>query len=451
MTPRETSSAGDAQARSPTVTPLEDELGLGFYATSTPGIGGRLRAQPEDFLVEEDSAPVIKAQKDGKYTLARIRATNWETHHLMRELSTQLEIPERSIYFTGTKDKRAVTTQNLALAAPEHEITSLDIRGLEILETYRVDRAPKLGEHTGNRFKIRIRDLWQQGDELLAIISQAREELLDQGGFPNFFGPQRFGSVRPTTHLVGKHLVEGSLEEAVWTYIAYPTGYEKDDLNQIREELWEKRDPAAADQALPRRFDYEHEMIGHLLENPGDHQGALRQLPLNLTRLFVSAFQSHLFNRAVTRRAEAFPSGGAQVGDLLHPVTAEGVPDGDRLIPVTPQNLERCRSAIASGRGLVTVALPGYDGLESEGYQREIEETILGEAGVSPSDFRILDLPKLSSSGTRRAMRCPLDKLDVTLASDSQGTYVEIEFFLPKGSYATSLLREFMKANLDQY
>jgi len=32
---------------------LERELGMQYYASDTPGIGGRLRTTPEDFLVDE--------------------------------------------------------------------------------------------------------------------------------------------------------------------------------------------------------------------------------------------------------------------------------------------------------------------------------------------------------------------------------------------------------------
>lgn len=433
------------------VTPLEDELGLGFYTTHTSGIDGQLRRQPEDFQVHEDSAPIAKARAEGKYTLARVRARNWETNRLMRELASRLGIPQRSIYFTGTKDKRAVTVQNLAIAAPEEAVAGLEIRDVDVLETYRVDRAPKLGEHSGNRFVVRIRELEAEIEEVEARVHEIRGRLLEEGGFPNFFGPQRFGSVRPNTHLVGREIVHGRIGDAVWTYIAYPGRDDPPEVREEREQLWETRDVSLAKETIPRRFDYEHELIGHLADNPGDHAGALMQLPLNLTRLFVGAYQAWLFNRALTRRAEQAHPGRAIEGDLLHPASEDGTPDDDRSIPVRERNLGRCRTATERGKGFPTAALPGYEEPWADGLQGQIERDVLADEDIASDAFRVLELPKLSSSGTRRAMWCPLDQLDVTVDADDRGDYVELGFFLPKGSYATCVLREFMKADLADY
>lgn len=433
------------------VTSLEDELGLGFYASTAPGIGGTLRKRPQDFEVHEDSAPIAKAHEQGKYTLARVRARNWETNHLMREIANRLGISQRAIFFTGTKDKRAVTVQNLAIAAPEEKVADLAIRDVEVLETYRVDRAPKLGEHSGNAFRIKIRELKAPLDEATARASAVRKALLEQGGFPNFFGPQRFGSVRPNTHLVGREIVHGRIADAVWTYIAYPGRDDPPDVRAQRETLMQTRDVQAAIEAIPTRFDYEHDLLEHLDANPDDHAGALKQLPLNLTRLFVGAYQGWLFNRALTRRAREHHPGRAVEGDLLHPVDDDGTPDDDRSIPVMSRNLDRCRWATRRGKGFPTAFLPGYEPATIDGLQARIEREILQEEGLRHDDFRVLELPKLSSSGTRRAMWCPLDTMETETGEDEVGAFVEVAFFLPKGSYATCVLRELMKTDLANY
>lgn len=442
---------GPEWAPNPDVHPLEAQLNMGFYATHEAGVSGRLRDEPEDFHVREDSAPIAKAHEDGKYTLARIQARNWETHRLMRELSHRLGIPERSIYFTGTKDKRAVTTQNLAIAAGEDNVRALDLKGVKILETYRVDRAPKLGEHTGNRFTVTIRHLDASPDDVRTRVEGIQETLLSHRGFPNFFGPQRFGSIRPITHLVGREIAKGDIERAVWTYIAYPTRFDPPNVREDREKLWETRDIEQAQAKIPKRFDYEHQMLRHLADNPGDHEGALTRLPLNMTRLFVAAYQSWMFNRILTRRAEEHPLWVALEGDILHPANEDGTPNPDRFIPVTSKNLERCQEATRQGKGFPTAGLLGFDTEQAQGLQGEIEAGVLDEEPVDADAFRILDLPKLSMSGTRRAMWCPLDQLEATVDEDDRGLHVTLDFFLPKGSYATCLLREFMKTDPARY
>ena len=62
------------------------------------------------------------------------------------------------------------------------------------------------------------------------------------------------------------------------------------------------RDPAPALHALPVQMNYERAMLHHLVERPGDYAGALQVLPPKLLSMFVSAFQSYLFNLALSRR-----------------------------------------------------------------------------------------------------------------------------------------------------
>lgn len=435
----------------PEVPEGERDLGLGFYSTRTRGIGGRLKVHPEDFQVAEDSAPAPRAQEEGKYTLARIRAKDWETHRLARQLARELGIRENDVYFTGTKDKRAVTVQNVTLRAPEEDVQAVSLGDVEILDTWRVDRAPKLGEHRGNDFRIRIREFDLSLDEAVDRAEGVRDEIVSAGGFPNFFGVQRFGSVRPVTHRVGRALVHGSFEEAVWTYIAYPSRRDPPEIRRERREIFQERDVDRAHRTLPQRFDHEHRMLDHLSKNPGDAVGAMETLPLNLARLFVSAYQSHLFNRALTERAALSSPVRAEPGDVLVPIDETGNPDKDRRIPVTGDNLSRCRKATRRGWGLPTGLLPGYDEGPAGGTQGEIESQILDAEAASLDDFRILDLPKLSADGTRRPLWCPLDSVSVEGGEDDHGPYVELAFDLPKGSYATCLLREFMKADLETY
>src|SRR5437867_8629902 len=89
---------------------MERDVGIVGYLTSTPGLGGTLKAIAEDFVVEEISSPPATAV-DGRYTIASLRVRNWETNRLVRELARALHISRRRIGFAGTKDKRALTTQ----------------------------------------------------------------------------------------------------------------------------------------------------------------------------------------------------------------------------------------------------------------------------------------------------------------------------------------------------
>ncbi|MDD1670829.1 MAG: tRNA pseudouridine(13) synthase TruD, partial [Methanomicrobiales archaeon] len=130
---------------------------MSWYATGTPGIGGYLRREPEDFLVEEE--PSGPHGDTGPYLVLRLTKRNWEQQRLVKELARALGISHRRISWAGTKDRRAVTSQYITIhgLGPEavEGISLPDVR-LEVVG--RSGHAIPLGDLKGNRFSIRIRD-----------------------------------------------------------------------------------------------------------------------------------------------------------------------------------------------------------------------------------------------------------------------------------------------------
>jgi len=119
----------------------------------------------------------------------------------------------------------------------------------------------------------------------------------------------------------------------------------------------------------------------------------------------------------------------------------DGLPDADRLLRVTSDNLEAANRLAGRGRTFVTLPLIGFETALAEGAEGEIERSVLDGEKVRPEDFRIAANPDLGSPGTRRAALLP-----VSLQIGVQGPCAELEFFLPKGCYATVILREYMKS-----
>jgi tRNA pseudouridine13 synthase len=422
---------------------LEQFLGLARYATSTDGIGGRLRASPQDFVVEEIPKPAVKAQGQGKYTIATLRATNWETNRLVRELGQRLGVSRRGIFFTGTKDKRAVKTQQMAILAPEERVRALAMHGVEVLATYRADHAPKLGELIGNRFEITARDLACDADEAARRCAAIEGELAAAGGVPNYFGLQRFGSLRPVTQRIGERMVRGDFEGAVMAYVAEPVEGEPAAAFEARRRVGEERDFGKAVTYYPQQLSFERVLVEHLAKNPGDWVGALRRLPANLTTMFVYAYQSLLFNRMVSARlASDGHLDALHEGDIVLPVDEDGVPDHDTLVPVRAANLDKCARQVRKGRAVPTAIVFGLDVPFAGGPMGEIERRVVDAEQLKPTDFRVPAMPEVASFGQRRALA--VQALD--FQRQLEGDAMRFTFRLPKGSYATCVLREFMKS-----
>ncbi|UEC42018.1 MAG: putative tRNA pseudouridine synthase D [Methanothrix sp.] len=414
-------------------------LGMELYATDSPGCGGRLRTESSDFVVEEIYEGHI--YEGGRYLVVEVEKVDWETHHLVRDLSRQLQISQKRFGWAGTKDKKAVTRQRMSIMALEEEaLRRVALPGVKIRVLGRSNRGVSLGDLRGNRFAVRIREVDLDDREAARRVATVTEEIEERGGLPNYFGVQRFGEVRPVTHLVGEALVRGEPERAAMTYLALPFPGERESTREARERLLADRDFAAALKEYPLRLRYERAMMARLQED-GDFARSFDVLATNLKRLFVHAYQSLLFNRILSRRMRSgLPLDRAVEGDVVC-FSKGGLPDVDKIQAVDKSNVAAVNRLAERGRAFVTLPLFGYRSSFSEGLPGEIERSVLEEEGVDLSGFQVEANPDLGSPGSRRPALLRVEPR----AEIEGGACVLLKFDLPAGSYATVVLREYMK------
>ncbi len=439
--------------------PKQDRaLGMGYYLTDSPGCGGVIRSFPEDFVVEEVYEDF--GYEGGRYLVLEVEKKDWDTHHLIREMSRQLRISQKRFGWAGTKDKRAVTSQRISIMnLDESQLQRITLPDLKMKVLGRTNRSVGLGDLLGNRFRIKIRDLscgidcstehsadYSTGQRIgystgpKESIDRITKEIQEHKGVPNYFGVQRFGDARPVTHKVGEALVKGNVGEAVFIYLAMPFPGELERTREARQKLWESRDVAAALKNFPDYLHYEVAMLNYLVSHPGDYSGSFSVLSPNLRRLFVHAYQSYLFNKILSRRLAAGLSLNKVVEGDVACFAKNDLPDLGKLQEVTGDNLNAVNRLIERGRSYVTLPLIGFESTLAKGAEGEIESAILQEENVMPEDFRIPANPDLGSRGARRTAI-----LKVSPQVSIKEGIAELEFFLPAGSYATVVLREYMK------
>ena len=414
-------------------------LGMELYATDSPGCGGRLRAETGDFIVEEIYEEGI--YEGGRYLVLEVEKVDWETHHLVRDLSRQLQISQKRFGWAGTKDKKAVTRQRMSvMALEEKELPRVNLPGVKIKVLGRSNRGVSLGDLRGNRFAVRIREIDLDDQEVARRVAAVTGEIEELGGLPNYFGVQRFGDVRPVTHLVGEALVRGDPERAAMTYLALPFPGEPESTREARERLLADQDFAAALREYPLRLRYERAMMSRLQEER-DFARSFDVLATNLKRLFVHAYQSLLYNRILSLRMRSgLPLDRAVEGDVVC-FSKGGLPDVDKIQAVDKSNLAAVNRLAERRRAFVTLPLLGHSSLLADGLPGEIERSVLEEKGVDLSGFRVEANPDLGSPGSRRPAL-----LRVAPGAEIEGGgSVLLKFDLPAGSYATVVLREYMK------
>jgi tRNA pseudouridine13 synthase len=393
------------------------------YLTSRiPGIGGTIKESPDDFIVEE--IPSYLPCGSGEHCYLTIEKRGITTLEAIRRLATALKVPERDIGYAGMKDAVGVTRQTISVqrVTPERAM-GFELEGLQILSASRHTNKLKLGHLKGNRFRIAVRGVAEGSEARIRSIL----EILLKRGVPNYFGLQRYG-VQGNSHLIGAAMLKRDWRIAVDRLIGDP--------ELVRDEQWSEAitayrlgDVNEALQLFPRHCRSERDVLQRLITRPGEHEKAFAAVHPRLKKLYLSAFQSFLFDQVVTGRIEHIDE--LMTGDLAIKHTNGAC----FLLKDADIEMERAKSFEISASG----PMFGCKMMKPEGRPLEIERKTLETAGIETDIF---NLPGgLRVEGERRPLRVPLEVHSFRMESDC----LRLEFALPKGSYATSLLREIMK------
>jgi len=414
---------------------VEEKVGIECYISSTPGMMGKIKNEPEDFYVEEIGE--LNLSDDGEYLVVKVEKRNWDTLNFARVLSNMLGISQKRVSFAGTKDKRALTVQYYAIRGVKAEdVENVRIADAKIEVVGYARRQIQLGVLLGNFFRIKVYDC-RDGK----LFEETREELKEKGT-PNFFGLQRFGSIRYITHEVGKLILQGNYEEAFWVYVAKPFEGENEDTRKIREELWKTRDPRFGLRELPKYLRYERNLLQKLREGKSEEE-ALLSLPKNLKMMFIHAYQSYIFNRLLSGRIRQFGEiKTVEEGDAACYITLKKTRPTFADCSNVAANRSRVRYLVRERMAALALPLVGYE-TELKGWSR-IALEFLSEDDLSLESFKT-DHKEFSSSGSYRPADMIIEHTEISFDGGTDSTF---SFYLPKGCYATIMLREFLKREL---
>ncbi len=461
---------------------IEESLGLVGWSVEDDGVGGLLKVRVEDFRVEEVSK-VPALDPKGRFTVARVTLHNWETNRLLNRLAKSCGISRNRIFASGLKDKRAVTTQILVIDAPQKRVSEVTIPDCEIEILGRTHQKVGMSDHDGNRFTITVRGCCypdgspMDGKEALMRVQRIRKGLSENLGadvFPNWIGPQRFGANRPVTPMVGRAVVEGDFERAVDLYLGMAGNRSGEETASFRKMWRETRDPVECLGIIPKHLGYERDMLSRLSEDDSDWLGAFKSLPHSLQLLTIHSLQSLAFNHALSRRLSSGLSLiQPSIGDIVAPLKSNGRIDVSKMAYVSETNLDRCRRNCELGRLSLTGPLPGSDSNLADGEPGSVERKALADTALESTDWIVKKIRRLSSSGTRRPLCVPFSDFSVEEATEippsaevskrwegqpldderwnPEGASLRLVFTLPPGTYATVLMREFMRSPLDHY
>lgn len=387
-----------------------------------PGTGGTIKESCDDFQVEE--IPSYLPCGSGDHVYLTVEKRGITTLEAIRRIARHLNVAERAIGYAGMKDAAGITRQTISIEHIKPEaVLGLELDAVKVVSAARHTNKLKLGHLKGNRFRVVIRGVSANAGEVVPAVL----EILEQRGVPNYFGYQRYGA-QGNSHLIGAAMLRRDWRGATDRLMGEPAAL-RDEQWRAGIEAYQRGDLVRALELFPRHCRSEREVLQRLVARPDGFERAFSVIHPRLKKLYLSALQSWFFDQVVEQRISQIDA--ILPGDLAW----KHVNGACFLVEDAVVESERARTFEISATG----PLFGCKMKQPAGKPLEIEQHILDNEHILPVDF---DLGGgLRMEGERRPLRVPLEAPSFQI----EGDRLELEFSLPKGSYATSLIREITK------
>lgn len=433
------SGAGNGAVDGPVEGPV-DGAGTGvvpsvYLTEEVPPIGGRIKERPEDFIVEE--LPLYEPCGEGEHAYLFVEKRGMSTLEMIRIIAQHFDVPRQSVGYAGLKDKAAITRQVISVHMPGRRPEDVPMLRHDRISVLWVDlhkNKLRQGHLQGNRFSIRVR-----GVAPTAALSAKRVlDVLEQRGVPNRIGEQRFGHLA-NNHRIGLAMILGDHRAALDELLG-PGEHNLEAQREARA-LYAAGDYVGALERFPGSLRAERDALRVLVRGGGPSR-AMRAVGRTAAEFYLTAFQSAVFNAILDDRLTAGTLGRLGVGDLAWKHDSRACFAVDEAVIADPATSARLDAIEISPSG----PMWGVEMMRAAGEVDRAEVRALEAAGIGVEALSEFERrSRLRLNGTRRPLRVRLTDPDVEGGVDEHGSYVRLAFDLPRGAFATEVLREVMK------
>ena len=385
---------------------IDSELGLSVYSTKFLGAKGKIKQNNEDFEVSEvisEKANNVISENIG-LAVYILKKNGIDTRHALHDVEKRFGLVLRAL---GLKDANAITEQYVQAKTVSRSLEQLEGKKYSLRRIGFTKKPIAKQDMLGNKFRIKISDLTND-------VSQFTEH----DKILNFFGYQRFGSKRPVTHLIGKAIIQGNYQQAIDFLLSYSSKYDSGKNNQYRKLISERKSDLEVIDQIPKSMDIEISVLKSLAKS-NDQKTTIREIPLQIRRFYIQAYQSYIFNKTLGMAFE-------YEEDLFTPQENDVCYDRTNKLGKFQNEPDQ----------RLTIPLVGHSYFTKTRFDYYIQK-ILEQEEISPSMFLIKDFQEISVGGGFRnaSIQC----------GGFQASSNMIEFQLSRGSYATIVIREILK------
>jgi len=385
----------------------------------------KLKVTPADFVVEE-VADLPLSRRPREYAAFELSKRSWDTFDLIDLLARRMRVRREDISVGGFKDRHGSTTQVVTVRGLGGRPATISDRNFTMRFTGWAERPATARDVRGNRFQITIRDIAPGEVERF----QRNIESVARSGFPNYFDEQRFGSARHGAGFMGKEICLGRREEALRLYFT-PSKHDDQKTRKLKKcviESWGRWERCAG-----MGFGEYGRILAYLQGSRRAFHQALEMIDRRFLLFVVNAYQSLLFNRILAGLLREL---AAEHGFSLRSLrSTSGVYEFYDELP----DEAACRLSDAS------LPIPGFDSVVADDRVRIIMQKVLAEEGIRLADLRVRQMRRIVVRGVERAAIVTPEGLSASGAEEDElypgKRKLTLRFFLPRGSYATLLVK----------
>lgn len=259
--------------------------------------------------------------KNKNILLFSLLKRNMDTIGAVEYISRLLHRTQKTIKFAGNKDKRGITTQRLSsFNTLPNEIITLTKnkrwnKNLEISNFSFSDKELRLGLLKGNQFCVCFR--FVEGLKDIKSDLDLITKSINEKGFINYFGMQRFGVGNVSTHIIGKYIIKKKWKEAFSRIISTDNMF--DAMKQVglgkdvEKEIFEIEDKTKQMtiitdilKILPKFTNESKLLFNYKKCGKNSYQSSFKSLSKQLQVLYPHSYQSYIWNMTVSYRISKY-------------------------------------------------------------------------------------------------------------------------------------------------